>query len=112
MSESMSYSFYLTFGILNKTFLIWNLTTVLLQIPSSGASLNPARTLGPAVIMNSWKDHWVREQVVDNVIAKLACPKKGIFYPSANVFCGLLLSNRAGLLKEVCIRVGGTHEWE
>lgn len=49
---------------------------------------------------------------MDNVIAKLACPKKGIFYPSANVFCGLLLSNRAGLLKEVCIRVGGTHEWE
>lgn len=28
-------------------------------IPSSGASLNPARTLGPAVIMNSWKDHWI-----------------------------------------------------
>lgn len=69
----------MTFGILNKNFLFWNLTTVLLQIPSSGASLNPARTLGPAVIMNSWKDHWVREQVVDNVIAKLACPKRVFF---------------------------------
>lgn len=30
-----------------------------LQIPASGASLNPARSLGPAFIMNRWDQHWV-----------------------------------------------------
>ncbi|RWS22237.1 VM23-like protein [Leptotrombidium deliense] len=29
------------------------------QLPSSGASMNPVRTLGPAFVMNRWKYHWV-----------------------------------------------------
>lgn len=32
------------------------------QLPSSGASLNPARALGPAFVMNRWKHHWVSLQ--------------------------------------------------
>jgi len=28
-------------------------------IPFTGSSINPARSLGPAVMMNSWADHWI-----------------------------------------------------
>lgn len=33
--------------------------TSLSGIPASGASLNPARSLGPAFIMNRWDNHWI-----------------------------------------------------
>jgi aquaporin related protein len=29
------------------------------QIPFSGSSINPARSFGPAVIMDLWENHWV-----------------------------------------------------
>ncbi len=27
--------------------------------PHTGASMNPARSLGPAIIANIWKHHWI-----------------------------------------------------
>ena len=47
---------------------VW-LLRVLSQIPLTGCSMNPARSLGPALIRNFWKDHWVRE-VSDQLIIK------------------------------------------
>lgn len=28
-------------------------------VPVTGSSMNPARTLGPAIILNKWEHHWV-----------------------------------------------------
>ena len=34
-------------------------TCHLFAIPLTGSSMNPARTLGPSVVFNSWANHWV-----------------------------------------------------
>ena len=34
-------------------------TCHLFAIPLTGSSMNPARTLGPSIVFNSWANHWV-----------------------------------------------------
>ena len=36
-----------------------SLSGALRSVPVTGASMNPARSFGPAVLANAWDDHWI-----------------------------------------------------
>lgn len=73
-------SFPLTIGLFNIMSNLW-------AAEYSGASMNPARSLGPAVVMNIWTNHWIYWSgplsggivgglLYDNVLASTASLRK------------------------------------
>ena len=42
---------------------IFSLCPIYMQIPITGAGMNPARSFGPSVISNTWINHWVSNDI-------------------------------------------------
>lgn len=58
----MSLNLKATLSSCRKTKSLIVMLFVFLQARFSGASMNPARSLGPAIITGFWEDHWVRQK--------------------------------------------------
>lgn len=62
----------------------------LLQGPFSGGSMNPARSLGPAIVTGIWDNHWVSQQQPQ---VPLRDPNVGMGAPSCSVGPPTVLSS-------------------
>ena len=56
------------------------------QVPFTGAGMNPARVLGPALISDTWDDHWVcGSNCLHNFVSGSKIPQLSLSRPSAKI---------------------------
>ncbi|KAK3722067.1 hypothetical protein QZH41_019825, partial [Actinostola sp. cb2023] len=56
--DAVNYDFHARYDVSAAVGLV-TVTCYLIGVPLTGAGLNPARSLGPAILSNTWDSHWV-----------------------------------------------------